>query len=77
MLHEEDPQDEQQPREDDPLYDLRTHVTDATLAADFLRRTDGEDAVHKRVHDHLKRAHESLRDDIDTLNDSLTDDTEP
>lgn len=60
---------------DDPLYDLRTHLTDASLAAGFLRRADADrdDAARRRVHEHLRRAHEALREDVGALVEKVGD----
>jgi hypothetical protein len=58
--------------DDDALYDLRTHLTDATLAAGYLRRTDTdpENPKRRRVQEHLNHAHAALREDVERL-DSL------
>jgi hypothetical protein len=50
----------------DRAYDLRTHLTDATLAAVVLRHTDrnGDNPRRKRVYRLLQHAHEALRDDL-------------
>lgn len=78
MRHHEEPTYEEHQSDTDPLYNLRTHLTDAILAADFLRRADADfdDAARARVHKHLQEAHEALRDDVDTLNWSLDDQKE-
>jgi hypothetical protein len=74
MMQKDDNRDDDRcpGHDDDALYDLRTHLTDATLAAGYLRRTDTdpEDPKRQRVQEHLEHAHAALREDVERL-DSL------
>jgi hypothetical protein len=67
--YERDNGGKQREGEGDALFDLRTHLTAAILAAGYLHRAgaDCDDATRERVHEHLQHAHEALREAIAKL----------